>query len=85
MRKKAFLIYIQSWLSREAVEKMAQATTEKTEEVKGRKLYLAKIKEIAFGLRKCEIYPMISGYQMIKTWAEDKLLFIIRGNQGCEI
>ena len=28
---------------------------------------------------------MISGYQVVKTWAEDKLLFIIHGNPGCEI
>ena len=83
--KKAFLLYIQSWLARELIGEKARETAEDTEEVKDRKAYLTKVKEMIFDLRKCEIYPMISGYQEIKIWAEDKLLFIIHGNQGCEI
>ena len=83
--KKAFLLYIQSWLSREIVEKVVMATTEDTEETKDRKLHLEQVGEMIFDLGKCEIYPMISGYQEVKIWAGNKLLFVLHGNQGCEI
>ena len=45
----------------------------------------AKIKEILRDLRKCELYPMISGYHETKNWFGDKTTFAIHGNPGCEI
>ena len=67
MHKKAFLLYIQSWLARDDVDQMARTAKEKSEELKGRKSYIRKIKEMAFDIRKCELYPMISGYQETKS------------------
>ena len=65
--------------------KMARATKGESEDLKDRKSYLVKIKEMALGFRKCELYPMISGYQVIKSWSVRKLIFTIHGNPGCEI
>ena len=44
-----------------------------------------KIKVTVSDFRKCELYPTISGYQVIKSWSGKKLIFIIHGNPGCEI
>ena len=38
-----------------------------------------------FGLRKCELYPMLSGYNEAKNWFGDKMTFVIHWNTGCEI
>ena len=83
--KKAFLLYIQSWLSRGEVNKMSRTTKGESEEIKDRKSYMVKIKEMVFGLMKCELYPMISGYREVRTWHDDKMIFIIHGNPGCDI
>ena len=83
--KKTFLLYIQSWIARERIANAAQTTDEECEELKGRKSYLLKIKEMLSDLRKCEIYPMLSGYQETKIWFDDKMTFAIHGNPGCEI
>ena len=83
--KKAFLWYIQSWLARDEMAKVETTTEEEAEEVKDRKSYLVKIKELLIDLRRCEIQAMISGYNEIRTWSEDTQIFTIHGNPGCEI
>ena len=83
--KKAPLAYIQAWLSRDEILETAKTTGEETEEVKGRKAYLLKIREMIFDLRRSEIYPLINGYQEVRTWQDGKLIFTICGNPGCGI
>ena len=83
--KKTFILYIQSWLAREDVGRMARTTKEESEGPKGRESYLVKINETVSDLRKCDLYPMLSGYREIKRWFGAKLIFIIHGNPGCEI
>ena len=38
-----------------------------------------------YDLKKCEMYPMISGFQESRSWYEDKMVFTIHGNPGSEI
>ena len=83
--KKTFLIYIQEWLATAGVKRTAQTSNEETEEQKDRKSYLQKIKEMMYDLKSCEMYPMISGFQENRSWYDDKMVFAIRGNPGCEI
>ena len=66
--KKAFLLYTQSRMRRENIAKIANTTETETEETKHRESRLLKIKEMLFDLRKCEIYPMMSGYQEQRNW-----------------
>ena len=49
--KKTFLQYIQEWLSTASVKEMAHTTTGESEEMKDRKSYLQKTKEMMFDLR----------------------------------
>ena len=83
--KRAFLPYIQEWVAGGKVRKYTQELDEDNEETKDQKAYLAKIKETILDLKTCELYPMISGYRETETRAEDKLIFTIHGNRGCEI
>ena len=64
---------------------MARTTKEESEELQDRKSYILKIKEMMFDLRKRELYPMISGYQETRSRSDDKMVFVIRGDPGCEI
>ena len=82
--KKTFILHIQSWVERENVEKIAQANGE-TEGMKVRKSYLLEIKQMLFGMRKCEIYQMLIGLRETKNWFGDKMTFAAHGNPGCEI
>ena len=83
--RKTFSLYIQSWLARESIAKVAQTTDEDSAELKDRESYLLKIKEMLFDIRKCEIYPMVIGYRETIRWFGDKMTFVIHGNTGCEI
>ena len=83
--KKTLPLYAQSWLARGSIANAAKTTEEESEEIKDRKSYLLKIKELLFDLRKCEVYPTLSGYQETKSWFGDKMTFAIHGNPGCDI
>ena len=83
--KRAFLPYIQAWVAGGEVRQKTQEMNEDNEETKDRIAYVAKITETILDLKTCELYPMISGYQEIETKAEDKLIFTVHGNRGCEI
>ena len=85
MRKKAIPTVHRIMISMGEVENMSRTTNEESEEIKGRESYLVKIKEMVFDLRKCELYPMLSGYQEIRTCHGDKMIFIIHGGPGCAI
>ena len=83
--KKTFLLYIQSWLAREIATEIAQTAKGESEELKGQKSYLRKIKEMLLDIRKCEIYPTLSGFRETENWFGDKMTFATHGNPGCEI
>ena len=70
---------------REDIDNIAQTEKAESEEMKDRKSHMRKIKEMPLGLRKCEIYSMLSGYREMGNWFADRLTFVIHGGEGCEI
>ena len=64
---------------------MAQTTKEESLELKGRKSYLLKIKEMPLDVRKCGTRPLLVVYRDIRNWLGEKATYAARGNPGCEI
>ena len=63
---------------------MAQTAIEESGELKDRKSYMLKIKEMIRDLRKCESFRLLIGFRSTRIWCDDKATYAIRGNAGCE-
>ena len=83
--KKAFLLRIQSWGSRRSIAEHLRISAGETEDRGDRKSHILKTKEPHQDMRRCEIYPTISGYTIGKRWDDAKAVYIIHGTSGCAI
>ena len=83
--KKAFLLHIQSWISRATVGKSTERKPEQNEDILDTKSHMQNTRGVLIELRRCEIYPTISGFQDTKCWIEGRSSYIARGNPVCEV
>ena len=83
--KKAFLLYIHSWISRAIFDKPIGRKPAESEDSVGKKSYMQHARGLLLELRKCEIYPMLSGYREMRSWYGGKSAYLLHGNPVCEV
>ena len=82
--KKAFLLYVQSWLIRDAVNDAIKTCEDETAHTADKKEYIQKARETIMSMKRCEVQNLISGYQEGRAWNDWHTSYVIRGNHGCE-